>query len=453
MRRALLLGTLLVAACDRAPPASGAPTSAATPAAVEATVEGLSFEQGRRLAHERRQPLLVEFHAPWCYSCYYMAQHVMTGPQWAQVRERAVVVEVDVDAPQGAALKQRYGIRALPSYLLLDSDGDELGRILGEQTREDFYAAIDALLARGTDLDALARLADGTDAKAVDAARQVLASWHARDAADAALAWFAAREDAVRAALAADETVAQWLARLRFMAAAQSGDMQACLDAGEAALEGELGCARAYELGRYLACGGEVPPPRARLLAQREPMQALVEQGAFGTSRCADERSLILTMAKLEAALGDREAQIALLRRAMADVERRLAGVLEADRNLADNLRVYVEQLAMLTGDYTALDALMPALIEAWPQDYVYALRHGRSLLARGQPEAALEYLERAALHAYGLNRLQVAEQRVRALLALDRRDEARRVVGEALKANGPWFAEQAAALKALLKT
>jgi thioredoxin-like negative regulator of GroEL len=448
--RALLLSALVVlTACERAasPPAAPSATPVATPIAAAA----LSFEQAQQLARERRQPLLIEFHAPWCYSCYFMATHVMTGPQWHAVHDRAVVIEVDADAPEGAELKTRFGIRALPSYLVLDADGDELGRILGEQTRADFYSTLDELLGRGADLDTLTRTADGSDAAALDAARQLLASWHARYDAPAALDWMAARDDAVRAALSADPGVAHWLARLRFMAAAQGGDAQACLDTGDAALDTTLGCERAYEISRYLACTGEMPPPRERLLRQRPAMQALVEQGVFGETPCADQRSVVLTMASIDAALGDNEAQTALLQRAIADVESRLGGALDADRNLADNLRVYVERLATLSGNYTALDALMPALIEAWPEDYVYAFRHGRSLLARGDAAAALPHLEQAARHAYGINRLQVAEQRVRALLALDRADEARRVVGEALKANGPWFPEQAAALKALV--
>ncbi len=93
----------------------------------------------------------------------------------------------------------------------------------------------------------------------------------------------------------------------------------------------------------------------------------------------------------------------------------------------------------------------MPRLIATWPDDYVYPFRFGRSLLERERASEALPYLERAATRAYGENRLKVAEQRVRALKRLGRVDDARRVAAEALKANGPWFPEQATALKAQL--
>ena len=99
------------------------------------------------------------------------------------------------------------------------------------------------------------------------------------------------------------------------------------------------------------------------------------------------------------------------------------------------------------------VDALMPKLMSAYPDDYVYAYRYGRSLLERGKAAEALPYLEQAAGKAFGVNRLTVATLRVQALLALQRRADAEAVVAETLQQNGPWFPEQAAKLKATLKS
>ena len=95
----------------------------------------------------------------------------------------------------------------------------------------------------------------------------------------------------------------------------------------------------------------------------------------------------------------------------------------------------------------------MPKLMAAYPDDYVYAYRYGRSLLERGKPAEALPYLEQASAKAFGINRLSVATLRVKALLALNRRVDAENVVAATLKQNGPWFPEQAAKLKAALKS
>ena len=414
---------------------------------------GADLDQALREAKARRAAVIVDFHAPWCYSCYYMARNVLNGPEWDAVLRRAVVLEQDADSPQGSALQERWGVKALPSYLVLDANGEELGRILGEQTREEFYGALDKLLDRGGSLAAIAARVTGADTASVAAAREVLQSYHARYDAQGALRWFEQLPAGARGAVAGDAEAALWLARLRFLGAAQRKDTAACLAAGAEVLKGELGCARAYELDRYLGCAQGQPQARTLLEAQRAPALELVESGAFGVQRCADERSVVLTAADLHGALGDSAAETALVQRAAGAVERRIGAQFGADRNLADNLRVYLDRLGHLSGDYTRLDALMPKLIAAWPDDYVYAFRHGRSLLARGQAAAALPFLEQAAPKAYGINRLKVAEQRVMALQALGRDADARRVVGETLKANGPWFPEEAARLKALVKT
>ena len=133
----------------------------------------------------------------------------------------------------------------------------------------------------------------------------------------------------------------------------------------------------------------------------------------------------------------------------IAFVRGKLGDDLSKDRNLADNLRVY-----LMRGERNAdIDALMPKLMAAYPDDYVYAYRYGRILLERNKPAEALKYLDQAAEKTFGANRLTVAGLRVKALLALQRRADAEKVVADALEANGPWFAEEAAKVNGQLAT
>ena len=151
----------------------------------------------------------------------------------------------------------------------------------------------------------------------------------------------------------------------------------------------------------------------------------------------------------MDAALGDAAAEKAVLDRAIADARTRLGDDYTKDRNLADNLRVY---LVRAKRD-AELDALYPKLIAAYPDDYVYTYRYGRSLLERKRAAEALPWFERAAEKAYGENRLSVAMYRVKALKALKRNDDAAKVVADVLEQNGQWFPEQVAALKAALNS
>lgn len=409
------------------------------------------FEAARVDAQKRQIPLLVDFRAPWCYSCYYMARHVHQGAAWDELRRRAVVVELDADSPEGAARMKEWNLKALPGYVLFDSRGQELGRILGEQPRTAFYTRIEQLLEHGSPLDELAAQAARGGRAGLAAAVEAIAAFHARQDAEAGLKWFYDLPGAVRRSFERDPALQLRLARLRLMQAAQAGRAPSCLVIAPEVLNGDLGCERPYELDRVKAClqdpadGGGLAEV---LRQQREPMEHLVEGAVFGNGpACADQRSAVLGLAEIYAATGDEVARERLLRRAVADLSARMGDSVGRDRNLADNLRLYLEILR----DWPAYDALMPRLIAAWPDDYVYAFRFGRSLLERDRSSEALPYLERAATKAYGVNRLKVAEQRVRALKRLGQETEARRVAADALKANGPWFQEDAERLRLAL--
>ncbi len=401
-------------------------------------------------AKAAQSPVLVEFHAPWCYSCYYMAKNVQTGAEWQQVERDMVVVGLDADSPEGARVKEKLAVKALPSYVILDSKGDELGRILGEQTRTEFYGKLAQITARTASLGALeGKVRDGSPAS-VQAGRAVLAAYLARYDAAGGIAWQAQLPEPARAALADDAEAALLAKRLVFLSASQSKDANTCLVSGQAVLEGDLGCERAYELDKYMTCASERPAKeQVRLLTpQRAPMDKLVADRVFGKgAACADERSTVIAAADLYQKVGDKKAEKAVLDRAIKRVEKRLGKDYRKDRNLADNLRVYLDR----AGRTKELDAVLVKLIAAYPEDYVYAYRHGKNLLARGDAAKALPFLEQAASKAYGQNRLKVAEQRAQALIALKRKDDAKKVVSEALAANGPWFPEDAAKLKALV--
>jgi thioredoxin-like negative regulator of GroEL len=422
---------------------------AALPALAFAADAGDPFELALAQARERRAPVLVDFTAPWCYSCYFMKSHVLNGPQWEKAEHASVVVELDADSPVGARYMKQWGVKAMPTYLVFDAQGQELGRILGEQTRKDFYQWLDATLARRNPLEALKGAVVDRSQPSVDAAREVLRAYHARYDAAGGLAWQAALPPPVREALAQDAGAAMWLARLKLLQAAQARDPAACLAAAPAVFASALGCERPYEVDKVLACtGGGPAQERAAVLgSQVQPMQALLDKGVLATPRCADERSVVLATADLHEALGDKAAGQRALDRAIAALQPRVGGSLRKDRNLADNLRVYLER----AGRQDELDALLVKLIAAYPDDYVYAYRYARNLAARGRHEQALPYYAQAAAQAYGVNKLRNAELRAKSLQALDRPAEARKVLAEALKANGPFFPEDAAKLKAML--
>jgi thiol-disulfide isomerase/thioredoxin len=400
------------------------------------------------LAQAQREhvPVFIDFQAQWCYSCYFMATHVLNGPQWEAANKRMHAIEVDADSPDGAAWMKKLAVKALPSYVVLKPSGDELGRITAEQSREKFYPALERILAGSDSVDALK--AKGSAA----AIAEVLIVYEARNEIDAGLTWYASLSAAQHKAAEAYPRAVFALERLRMQKAAKAQDMAGCVAAGQRALAADAACERVYVLEQLVDCSEKLPEAERQSLlgAQRPALNSLLDKQVFvEPAQCADQRTSVIVAADLAKAIGDKTGETAVLDRGIADARRRLGEHYAKDRNLADNLRVYLTRAER----FDELDALYPKLMAAYPDDYVYAYRYGGSLLKRGKPERALPLLEQAAQKTFGANRLAVATLRVQALLALKRRDDAEKVVAEALEANGPWFPEAVAKLKAALKS
>ena len=400
-------------------------------------------------AKKAHQPVFIDFGAPWCYSCYFMMTHVLNGAEWERLESRTVVAEVDADSPDGAAWMKKLEIKALPAYVVLNERGEELGRILAEQPRAKFYPAVDKILAGSHTLDELkASAAKGS----IDATETVLASYEARKDGQGGIDWYASLPESVRTKQAKNATVALWRDRLELARAMKADDHAAAIAAAKRVLAGDVGCDRPYVVDNLLEASEKMPAAEQKplLAAQKPALDKLLAEHVFvAKPTCADQRSTVLTTSDVDAALGDTKAETAVLDRGIAATRKALGDDFKKDRNAADNLRVYLVR-AKRTDE---LDALYPKLIAAYPDDYVYPYRWGRSLVERGKPAEALPLLEKAAEKAYGENRLVVATFRVKALKALHREDDAKQVVADALEQTGKWFPEDVEKLKAELKS
>ena len=338
-------------------------------------------------AKKSGKPVLADFQAPWCYSCYYMEQRVLSKPGFAKAAEALVPLKLDVDTAEGAALKAQHAVTFLPTYLLLSSDGKELGRIVGEQTEADFLQKLAAL--------------SGGKSPAEDAA----------------------------------------LAKLR--AKAKKGDVAAL----EKILDRPVQCETPYDIGYAEGAVAKLYPEHrdAVLKKERRALETLAETKLLVApeARCADFRSGIETLAEVDEALGDKPARAALLSRALAllDQEGTAAG---EDRNRDDNRRLFLE----MQDDAPAARAWYEKLVAAYPSDYVYAFRYAKWLNKRGDDAAALPWAERADKLSYGANRLAVTAVRAKILGKLGRGKEGLAAADRDLKAASKAWTRERAALK-----
>lgn len=331
-------------------------------------------------------PVLLDFEAPWCYSCYFMNQHVLSQEGFRGRSGAFSLKKVDVDTPEGRALKAKHTVTFLPSYVLLGRDGKERGRIIGEQNEVDFLAKLDALLG-------------GTSA--VEAAAEKL-----------------------RAKLA-------------------KGDVEALK-----ALLKTVSCETPYDVMKGETFVEKLYPEHRKLILtlERGALESLAGSKLFVERRqgCADFRSGVEALAAVYDTMGLKEEREKLLGRAIAQVE----GWAKTgeDRNRDDNLRFFLER----AGEDKRLREHFNALIAAYPSDYVYAYRFGRYLHERGEHPEALGFVEKADKLCYGANRLAVTKFRAKILAALGRKDEALALLKRDAKTGRSAFPVEAADLEKL---
>jgi thiol-disulfide isomerase/thioredoxin len=105
--------------------------------------EGESFEQAVAEANKRATVVLVEFHADWCKPCKYVEREILPNARVVSALSQVVHLRVDADSDAGDTLQERFGVRVLPTFLVIDGSGRELERVKGLTSigRPDQFAA------------------------------------------------------------------------------------------------------------------------------------------------------------------------------------------------------------------------------------------------------------------------------------------------------------------------
>ncbi|MBA4283974.1 MAG: hypothetical protein C0434_00375 [Xanthomonadaceae bacterium] len=291
---------------------------------------------------------LIEFRSADCIACDAAADALAADPGWQQAVKRVATVSLDADG-DGAGREQaaRYRIGRLPTWLLVNAEGQELGRVAGAQTPAVFTEALGRWLrnrstAKSRSARAIEITRDGAAALA-----ETLARYHAQNDGDGGFAWWLRLPIAVRGQQSsASPEVLHWRNRIEFLQAAQRGNAPQADAGGHKVLEDpQVGCDRGIELARYLASTGDLDPARRRasLVAFRRDAEAALATDVFAEPRrCVDGLPLVLATADLLAALDEPAAERNLLAQAVALAERRRAASQPRDR------RALPKQLAAL---------------------------------------------------------------------------------------------------------
>ena len=103
--------------------------------------------QSVKLSKRLDRPLLIHFFASWCGPCKQMEATVLdTSALKRRLAGRVVAVKVDFDRDRATAA--RYGVRLLPTDVLVSPDGKVLARTTGGQGLRSYLATFDGAASR-----------------------------------------------------------------------------------------------------------------------------------------------------------------------------------------------------------------------------------------------------------------------------------------------------------------
>lgn len=106
-----------------------------------------SWNQMLAQAKSENKLIFVDAFAVWCGPCKWMDKNVLTDSGVSNLYNRNFInLKSDMEKGEGIALKEKYNVRAYPTYLFINGDGEVVHKGVGQSTLSEFtQLGLDAL--------------------------------------------------------------------------------------------------------------------------------------------------------------------------------------------------------------------------------------------------------------------------------------------------------------------
>jgi thiol-disulfide isomerase/thioredoxin len=112
-----------------------------------------SFTEGVAKAKAANKLIFMDAYTTWCGPCKYMASKIFTQDKVADFfNTNFVNLKFDMEKGEGIELAKRFSVKAYPTFLVLDTAGNVVHRIVGSAEADEFIEKAKAALSPKTSL-------------------------------------------------------------------------------------------------------------------------------------------------------------------------------------------------------------------------------------------------------------------------------------------------------------
>jgi thiol-disulfide isomerase/thioredoxin len=107
----------------------------------------ITFDQAAAAAKSEGKLVFIDVMTSWCGPCKMMARDVFPQKKVGDfMNEKFVCLKIDAEKGEGIQIAKTYKVTAYPTFLLLNPDKSEVGRMVGGKQPDGFIAEIERLL-------------------------------------------------------------------------------------------------------------------------------------------------------------------------------------------------------------------------------------------------------------------------------------------------------------------
>lgn len=106
----------------------------------------ITYKEALAAAKSENKKVFLDFYTDWCGPCKMMLRDVFPQKSVGEfMNKNFVPVKVNAEKDEGVELAKKYEVKAYPTFVVIDSDEKEAGRVVGSSSAETFINKLEQI--------------------------------------------------------------------------------------------------------------------------------------------------------------------------------------------------------------------------------------------------------------------------------------------------------------------